>query len=71
MYLYRFIVSPPLGYCVKFWVLHSKNDTLDLENVQKMATKSIRKLKELHHMAKLQHLELFGLEKKVTKGKLD
>ena len=69
--LYKSMVQPHLGYSVQFWTPHLKKDIIELEKVQKRATKMIKGMEHHRYEGRLQQLGLFSLEKKKAKGRRD
>lgn len=58
------MVCHHLEYFVQFWSPYLKEVTADLEKLQKIASKMIRKLEHLSFEEKLKSMGLFSLEKR-------
>ena len=53
--LYKSMVQPHSVYCIQFWSPHLKKDIIQLEKMQKKATKMIKGLEHLPYEGRLQH----------------
>ena len=69
--LYKSMVQPHLEYSVQFWSPHLKQDIIELEKVQKGATKMIKGLEHLPYEGRLHQLGLLSLGEKEAKGRHD
>ncbi|CAM4622379.1 unnamed protein product [Lepidochelys kempii] len=62
--LYKSMVRPHLGYCMQTWSPHLEKGILELEKVQKRATKMIKGMERLPYEERLIRLRLFSSEKR-------
>ena len=56
------MLRPHLEHCIQFWWPHLKNDIVELEKVQKRATKKMTQLGHFPYEEKRQRLGLFREE---------
>ena len=68
--LYNALVRPHLQYAVQFWSTSLRKDIERLEEVQARATKLIPSVRHLGYVRRLEHLNLYSLEKHRLRGQL-
>lgn len=69
MLLYKSMVCPHLEYCMQFWSSQLKKDILEMEEVQRRATKMIKVKEQLPQEDTLKRLGLFRLGEKKERTK--
>ena len=69
-YLFIALVRPHLEYAAAVWNPHTKQDTEDIENVQRRATRQIPALKNMSYTERLKKLNLPTLKFRRIRGDL-
>ena len=67
--LYKSLVRPHLEYGSSVWSVIFKKDAIQLENVQRRATKLIPNISNLSYENRLKHLGIPSLQYRTTKGR--
>ena len=66
--VYKVYVRPILEYCQEIWSPHYEKDILEIEKVQRRATKMVSGLYNMEYEERLKKLNLFKLSDRRTRG---